>query len=390
LTKTPEYDSIKYLQQAGEKMEHQRYVETNSNSFFGEYLYDQIVSEDHFLRKLREVVDWGYFTKRLIKLYKGQGVVGRPPFDPALVLKVEVIAYLYKLSERQVEVYVNENLPAKYFVGLAVDGKAPDHSTLTVFRERLLKNGKMKIFEEMLGQIVQEAMMRGVKFGSIQIVDSVHSIADVNTEKDKKRQDKEGKGPRDGGAKWGVKHKHKVKNEKGEEIEQAEYFYGFKAHVSMNAESGIITSVEATSGEVYDGHHFCSLVDRDLEQQLPVDTYAGDKGYDDGNNHYYLELRGLHSAIHVKDNRIKKKDKNKEVWLTLIETPQYKQGLKERYKIERKFGEAKQGHGFGRCRYLGSTRFGVQSFLTAIMLNLKRMVKLLFGVNFKARAYASE
>ena len=51
-----------------------------------------------------------------------------------------MIAYLYKLSVRQVEVYVNENLPAKYFVGLAVDGKAPDHSTLTIFRERLLKN----------------------------------------------------------------------------------------------------------------------------------------------------------------------------------------------------------------------------------------------------------
>ncbi|MAT40751.1 MAG: hypothetical protein CL609_00305 [Anaerolineaceae bacterium] len=39
------------------------------------------------------------------------------PFDPALVLKVEVIAYLYKLSVCQMEVYVNENLPAKYFVG---------------------------------------------------------------------------------------------------------------------------------------------------------------------------------------------------------------------------------------------------------------------------------
>lgn len=86
------------------------------------------------------MVDWGYFTERLIKLYKGQGVIGRLPFDPALVLKVEVIAYLYKLSERQGKVYVNENLPAKYFVGLAVDGKAPDHSTLTIFRERLLKN----------------------------------------------------------------------------------------------------------------------------------------------------------------------------------------------------------------------------------------------------------
>ncbi len=54
----------------------------------------------------------------------------------------------------------------------------------------------------MLGEIVQIALEKGVKFGSIQIVDSVHSIANVNTAKDKKREDK-GKGPRDPDAKWG-------------------------------------------------------------------------------------------------------------------------------------------------------------------------------------------
>jgi len=32
-------------------------------------------------------------------------------------------------------------------------------------------------------------MLRGVKFGGIQILDSAHRIADVNTAKDKKRQD---------------------------------------------------------------------------------------------------------------------------------------------------------------------------------------------------------
>jgi transposase len=58
-----------------------------------------------------------FSPRKLIKLYKGEGVVGRPPFDPAQVLRVELIAYLYNLSERQVEVYINENLPAKYFVG---------------------------------------------------------------------------------------------------------------------------------------------------------------------------------------------------------------------------------------------------------------------------------
>jgi IS5 family transposase len=306
-----------------------------------------------------------------------------------MVLKVEVIAYLYKLSERQVEVFVNENLPAKYFVGLAVDGKAPDHSTLTTFRERLLKNGRMKVFEEMLATIVQEALLRGVKFGSIQIVDSVHSIANVNTDKDQYRQNK-GKERRDPDAKWGVKHKRKVRNEKGEGEEQTEYFFGYKAHVSMNAQNGIITSLETTSGGAYDGHHFCPLVDHDLEQKLPVETYAGDKGYDDGNNHFYLELRGLHSAIRLKRTRTEKKDNNKQVWLELVKTSQYKEGLKERYKIERKFGEAKQGHGFGRCRYVGTARFAIQSYLTAIVLNLKRVVKLLTGVNFKDRAYAAE
>jgi IS5 family transposase len=370
-------------------MEQKRFVETGNNSFYGEYLYDLVIPADHFLRKLRQIIEWKRFTRKLIKLYKGEGVVGRPPFDPALVLKAELIAYLYNLSERQVEVYINENLPAKFFIGLAVDQKAPDHSTLTVFRERLIERGKLKVFEEILEEIVQIARDSGVQFGAIQIIDSVHSVANVNTAKDKKREEK-GKDPHDPDARWGAKHKRKVKTEDGKEIEQTEYFFGYKAHVSLNAEAGLITSLEATSGEVYDGHHFRSLVDHDLKQNLPVETYAGDKGYDDGENHYQLALRGLNSAIRLKDTRLGKKDDNKQLWQELVTTPQYKQGLKERYKIERKFGEAKQGHGLGRCRYIGRVRFAVQAYLTATMLNLKRMVKLLTGVGFKTQTSLAE
>jgi IS5 family transposase len=368
-------------------MEKPRFVETGSGSFFGDYVYDQVVPAQHFLRHLKQIIKWERFTRKLLKLYKGGGLVGRPPFDPALVLKVELIAYLYNLTERQVEVYINENLPAKYFIGLAVDQKAPDHSTLTVFRERLVKRGKLKVFEEMLEEIVQIALQGGIQFGSIQIVDSVHSIANVNTDKDQKRQNK-GEDPRDPGAHWGVKHKRKVKTEDGKEEEQVQYFYGYKAHISLNAENGLITSLETTSGEAYDGHHFTSLVDHDLQQALPVETYAADKAYDDGENHYNLEVRGLHSAIILKNTRTEKKDNNKQVWLDLVQTPQYQQGKKERYKVERKFGEAKQGHGLGRCRYLGRMGFAVQAFLTAFVLNLKRMVKLLTGMGFKTQTVA--
>lgn len=153
-------------------MEQQRFIENKGDSFYGEYLYNQVVPQDHFLRQLKQIIKWDRFTEKLIKLYKGEGIVGRPPFDPAQILRIEIIAYLYQLSERQVETYINENLPAKYFVGLAVDQPAPDHSTLTVFRERLIQRGNLKVFEEMLEEIVQIALQSGIHFGSIQIVDS--------------------------------------------------------------------------------------------------------------------------------------------------------------------------------------------------------------------------
>jgi len=317
----------------------------------------------------------------LIKLYKGQGEYGRPPFDPALLLKVLLIAYLYNLSDRQAEVYVNENMPAKFFVGLAVDQKAPDHSTLTAFRRRLLKNGKLAVFEHMLEEIIRIAFEQGIRFGSIQIIDSVHVAANANPQKDEKRK-KKGKGPHDPDARWGAKRSRQVKKENGETEKQTEYFYGYKMHMSLNAENGLITSVKATSGEAYDGHHFVPLVDHDLEQGIPVDTYAADKGYDDGNNHYYLEYRRLHSAIRLTRTRTSKKDANKQVWMHLKSTPEYRAGL-------RKFGEAKQTHGLGRCRYISTIKFAIQAIFTAMALNLKRIVKILTGMGFKTPSTVS-
>lgn len=359
-----------------------KFVETGENSFFGTYIYDQIVPQDHFFRKLNEIIDWGAFTKKLLKLYRGGAEYGRPPFDPALILKMLLVAYLYDISERQVEDYVNYYLPAKYFLGLAVDQQAPDHSTLSKFKKRLIDNQNLVMFEELLLEIISQALEKGVTFGSIQIMDSVHSVANVNIGKDEGRKGK-GKGPRDPDAKWGVKHTRKVKDEEGKTHDQREYFYGYKAHTSLNAENGLITSVVATPGNAYDGHRLPELVEQDLAQGISFDTVAADRGYDDGNNHFLLQSKGLHSAIHLKNYRTQKKDKNKQVWLELIATPEYQQGCQERYKIERKFGEAKQNHGLGRCRYVGLVRFWLQALLTAIALNLKRLVKILCSVSFK-------
>ena len=87
--------------------------------------------------------------------------------------------------------------------------------------------------------------------------------------------------------------------------------------------------------------------------------------------------------------RTQKKDKNKEGGLELNQSREYTEGLRERYKVERKFGEARKWHGFRRCRYAGFIRHDIQSCLTFMALNLKRLVRLLTCVSFRGKAKAT-
>lgn len=361
-----------------------RFEETGEDSFFGALVYDRVVPKHHFLRRLRDLIPWERFTRMLLEYYQGDGRQGRPPYNPALILRMLLIAYLYNLSERQTEQMVNENIPMKYFVGLAVDESAPDHSTLTAFKARLKACGRTEAFERMLVEIVKIAQEKGIEFGEIQIVDSAHTVANVNTAKDGERQN-DGKPPRDPDAKWGVKGDRLVRTEEGKMKRVAEHFYGYKVHMSLNAATELVTSVVVTAGNVPDGKVFSRVLDRDLSQGLPVRIVGGDRAYDDSHNHLLLWSRGIHSALLLKANRTMKKDKNKGVWEALRATPEYRRGRGERYKIERKFGEAKTRHGLRRCRYLGRVGYAIQAFMTAIVLNLKRLVRMLTGTGMDNR-----
>jgi IS5 family transposase len=369
-------------------MGQERFKPQFENSFFGRMVYDRIIPRDHFLVQLNAAIPWQRFTYKLVKYYRGKAKEGRPPWEPAVVLKMLLVAYLYNLSERQVEEVAKFNLPVKYFLGLAADEAPPDHSTLTAFKGRLLENGRVTAFEKLLEEVVSIAREQGVHFGTIHVMDSTHSVADVNVDKERHRQDKDGQPPRDPNAAWGVKRDRMVTDAEGHRVRRKEYFYGYKAHVSLDAQSGLITSMLHTPGAAYDGHQLPKLLHKDLQQGLPVSIVTADRAYDDSANHVLLDSLGIASAIRLNTHRLCKKDPSRAVWQELCRSPQYQEGLKERYKVERKFGEAKVRHGLGRCRYLGILRYAIQGFLTAIALNLKRMVLLLTGVPFKGRARA--
>lgn len=366
-----------------------RFKKHSTGSFFGSFLYDQIIPHDHFLVSANKIIDWDRFTDRCLRWYKGSGEIGRPPYNPVVLLKMLFISYLYNLSERQVEERVNLDLAFKYFVGLGVDEVPPDHSSLTYFKDRLLKEGGKSAYDELLREIITQAKDKGIKFGSIQIIDATHTIADVNTDKDKKGKDKDKKPPRDPDASWGVKHQRKVLDPKtGQVIKQKKYFHGYKAHTSLNARSGLITSIKSTTGKDPDGNQLPTLIAKDNFTGLfRKRTYAGDKAYDDGENHEILKTKKMGDALRLKITRTQKKNPNKDPWLKLLKDKRYYQGLKERYKIERKFGEAKQGHGLRRCRYLGLGKFHLQATMTALTLNIKAIVAQITGTTLKGYEY---
>jgi len=365
----------------------ERFKAQGGSSFWGDFVYDRVVGPDHFLRKLKEEVPWQRFTYKLVKWYRGRAKEGRPPYDPGLLLRMLLVSYLYNLSERQTEQAVNDNLPIKYFVGLAVDERAPDHSTLTAFKRRLTENGRAEAFEGMLAEVVQIALEREVEFGRIQLIDSTHSIADVNQWKEGKRK-REGKPLRDAEARWGVKGTKQERDAKGKVVKVRKSFLGYKAHYSMDSQSGMITSMVPTGGHAHDGKQLPKLLEKDEALGLEIELVSADRGYDDSDNHVLLWTKGIHSAIHLNDYRTRKKDGNKEIWVAMRESEEYQRGRRERYMIERKFGEGKKWHGLGRCRYVGLVRYAIQGYMTAIVLNLKRLVILLTGVPFRGRARA--
>jgi transposase len=89
------------------------------DSFFGSYLYDRIVTVDHLLRKINQVVDFSFVNELVRDRYTPD--FGRPAEDPEFMLRLCLLQYIYGDSDREVVANARINLANKYFLGLAVD-----------------------------------------------------------------------------------------------------------------------------------------------------------------------------------------------------------------------------------------------------------------------------
>jgi IS5 family transposase len=341
------------------------FKQTNKNSFFGYFLYDQIVPKDHFLRKLAAAVDFNFVNELCQNAYPNFGKAGNRPYEPAMLFKILLLAFLYNVSLRDMEEQINDRLSFKWFLGLAATDLAPDHSTISVFRDRL----KEDIFQEIFNQIVKQADEKGLIHDRLKIIDSTDIAANVDLArlvKEHRNDDKsdgntfiDDNSP-DQDARFGRKSDQKQ-------------IYGFKQHTAIDADSGIIEAMKITPANVLDMDVVEPLL-KPLKKSTDgrKKTKATmDKGYDTNENHALLEKHGFKSFIIIKKNRTVKKLKQR------MKTAVYKSTISERYKVERIFAESKSNHGLAKCRWLGKWKTEIQAYVTASVLNCKRIVTLL-------------
>ena len=231
----------------------------------------RVVPRDHFLVQLNQVIDWDAFTDILLPAYQGLAPAGRPPYPPVTILKMLVIAYLYRFSERQVEEASNFNLAIKEFVGLAVDELAPDHSTLSDFNKRLRESDGWAQLQAIGASVLRQATAAGVQLGQIQVVDSVHTVADVDTDADRQRQE-QGQPPRDRQGQRVKTGQRRQTGPDGQVRTQETQYPGYKSQVSLNAETGLITTSEPTGGSAADNEQLPKLLAHDQQGGAAAET----------------------------------------------------------------------------------------------------------------------
>ena len=139
------------------------------------FVCEDLIPVDSFYRKFREIVGPLIKDEDFESMYCKDN--GRPPIRPSLLAMAMILQFHKNLSDREMERACMFDLELKYALGLGLNDRPFDHSSLGDFRKRLLENGKEKeIFDNILSHIIDAGL---IKKNEIQRIDATHVIADI-------------------------------------------------------------------------------------------------------------------------------------------------------------------------------------------------------------------
>jgi IS5 family transposase len=209
----------------------------------------RLTRRDCFLAEIEAVTPWPALVAALLPYYpKGEGR-GRPPVGLERMLRMYIAQQCFGLSDEGIEDAIYDSQAIRGFVGIDLTHEsAPDATTLLKFRRLLEKhNLTRRIFDEINGHLASKGLM--MREGTI--VDATLIAAPPSTKNRDEKRDPE---------------MHQSKKGKN-------WFFGMKAHIGVDAKSGLTHTLVTTAGNVSDVTQTHNLLHGDEKMVF------GDAGY---------------------------------------------------------------------------------------------------------------
>jgi|APCry1669189665_1035243.scaffolds.fasta_scaffold18163_2 hypothetical protein len=313
---------------------------------------------------LDQLVPPNHSYRRFIKLWNFKGIEvilssvkssnPNEGYGIGRIFRCLLLQFIEDLSDRELEKFLQENIAGRWFCGFLLNEDTPDHTVFTRARTKIGTELLATLFQELRDQLKKQGYMNEV----FTFVDASHLITKANLweERDEAiRQKYENlnneilpKVAVDKQARIGCKGKNK-------------YWYGYKKHISVDMQSGLINKVAITPANLTDA--------QGLKHVCPSQggIYA-DKGYCTKPAKEAAAKKNCHLAA-IKKNNMKDKNPDKDRWYSKLRAP-----------YERVFSQDPK-----RVRYRGIAKNQFAAFMQAICFNLKRL-SILSPPNLEANA----
>ena len=311
----------------------------NQSSFF-DLAVQQRGGSNRVLDTIAREVDFRDAEERVAATYKRGG---RPACRVGVLLRVMILQHLYGLSDPQAEEQLKDRISFQKFVQLGADEVVPDETTICRFRQRLIE---CNLHEQLLNLFNVQMEQRGYIVKRTTLVDA--TLVESSRKRPSREAASSGSAP-DAQASYTCKY--------------GRSYYGYKAHVSSDAQHNLIRAAVISTASAQDAQIF--------EQIAPADTEAiyADKAYDTKVNQAWIRERNMVSGIAKKGAR----------HIKLSEQDRENNRTKGRIRahIERIFAHLKTWQNYRRVCYLGLAKNQLELTLKAVAYNLKRMVNIL-------------
>jgi IS5 family transposase len=273
-----------------------------------------------FLDEMNQVVPWAELVALIQPHARGahQALGGRPPFPVETMLRIHCLQLWWNLSDPAMEEELHERPLYRQFAGLDGAPRVPDETTILRFRHLLEKH---ELAPQVMAIINHGLARQGLMLKTGTIVDATIIAAPSSTKNQQGERDPE-------------MHQTKKGNQ---------WHFGMKAHIGVDAESGLVHTVVGTAANVNDVTQAGALLHGE-------ETAAfGDAGYRGVDKRQ--EALGPTWFVAMQPGKRRALDPSKKSARLLEKAEQLKASV--RAKVEHPFRVIKQQFGYAKVRYRG-------------------------------------